>query len=184
MRDLMKMTRGMDYQINDDELREIRYQTRDIVDAFNALSARQTVEKDALIRKIFGQVGSNVHFEKGMCIDYGMNTHIGDNVFINFNFVLLDCAQVTIGNNVFIGPDVQIYTAQHPLDINLRRTHIGSARPVHIGNDVWIGGGCVVLPGVNIGDGSTIGAGSVVTRSVPAGVIAAGNPCRVIKNIG
>lgn len=183
MNELTKMTRGLDYHINDDELREIRYQTRDKVDEFNALSARQVTEKDQLIRKIFGQVGSNVHFEKGMRIDYGINTHIGNNVFINFNFVLLDCAPVTMGNNVFIGPDVQIYTAQHPLDIGLRREHIGSARPVSIGNDVWIGGGCVILPGVTIGDGSTIGAGSVVTRSVPAGVIACGNPCRVVKNI-
>ena len=181
MRELTKMTSGLDYQINDEELREIRYQTRDKVDAFNALGARQTAEKDAQIRKIFAQVGSNVHFEKGMRIDYGINTQIGNNVFINFNFVLLDCAPVMIGNNVFIGPDVQIYTAQHPLDIDLRREHIGSARPVSIGNDVWIGGGCIILPGVTIGEGSTIGAGSVVTRSVPAGAVACGNPCRVIR---
>jgi maltose O-acetyltransferase len=182
MRELEKMIQGLDYQINDAELREIRYQTRDKVDEFNALSARQAPEKDALIRTIFGEVGSNVHFEKGMRIDYGINTTLGNNVFINFNFVLLDCAPVTIGNNVFIGPDVQIYTAQHPLDIDLRREHIGSAQPVSIGNDVWIGGGCIILPGVTLGDGCTIGAGSVVTRSVPAGAVACGNPCRIIRD--
>lgn len=179
MRAFNKMVSGESYNINDPELIEIRYRTRDNVDEFNALSARATAEKDRLIRKIFGRVGENVHFEKGMRIDYGCNTHIGNNVFINFNFVLLDCARVTIGNNVFIAPDVQIYTAQHPLDPETRNQHIGSARPVTIGNDVWIGGGCIILPGVTIGDGSTIGAGSVVKHDIPAGVIAAGNPCRV-----
>ena len=114
-----------------------------------------------------------------MRIDYGCNTHIGNNVFINFNFVLLDCAPVTIGNNVFIAPDVQIYTAQHPLDPDTRNQHIGSARPINIGDDVWIGGGSIILPGVTIGKGSTIGAGSVVKHDIPAGVIAAGNPCQV-----
>lgn len=179
MREFSKMVSGENYNINDPELREIRYRVRDIVDEFNALSARAVTEKDRLIRTIFGRVGENVHFEKGMRIDYGCNTHIGNNVFINFNFVLLDCAPVTIGNNVFIAPDVQIYTAQHPLDPDTRNQHIGSARPINIGDDVWIGGGSIILPGVTIGKGSTIGAGSVVKHDIPAGVIAAGNPCQV-----
>ncbi|WP_034456779.1 sugar O-acetyltransferase [Buttiauxella noackiae] len=179
MREFSKMVSGENYNINDPELREIRYRVRDIVDEFNALNARAVTEKERLIRTIFGSVGENVHFEKGMRIDYGCNTHIGNNVFINFNFVLLDCAPVTIGNNVFIAPDVQIYTAQHPLDPEMRNQHIGSARPVVIGDDVWIGGGSIILPGVTIGKGSTIGAGSVVKHDIPAGVIAAGNPCQV-----
>jgi maltose O-acetyltransferase len=179
MREFSKMVSGENYNINDPELREIRYRVRDIVDEFNALSARAVIEKERLIRTIFGRVGENVHFEKGMRIDYGCNTHIGNNVFINFNFVLLDCAPVTIGNNVFIAPDVQIYTAQHPLDPDTRNQHIGSARPINIGDDVWIGGGSIILPGVTIGKGSTIGAGSVVKHDIPAGVIAAGNPCQV-----
>ncbi|MFP2507650.1 MULTISPECIES: sugar O-acetyltransferase [Buttiauxella] len=179
MREFSKMVSGENYNINDPELREIRYRVRDIVDEFNALSARAVTEKERLIRTIFGRVGENVHFEKGMRIDYGCNTHIGNNVFINFNFVLLDCAPVTIGNNVFIAPDVQIYTAQHPLDPDTRNQHIGSARPINIGDDVWIGGGSIILPGVTIGKGSTIGAGSVVKHDIPAGVIAAGNPCQV-----
>ncbi|MCE0800128.1 sugar O-acetyltransferase [Buttiauxella sp. S04-F03] len=179
MREFSKMVSGENYNINDPELREIRYRVRDIVDEFNALSARAVTEKERLIRTIFGRVGENVHFEKGMRIDYGCNTHIGNNVFINFNFVLLDCAPVTIGNNVFIAPDVQIYTAQHPLDPDTRNQHIGSARPINIGDDVWIGGGVIILPGVTIGKGSTIGAGSVVKHDIPAGVIAAGNPCQV-----
>lgn len=179
MREFSKMVSGENYNINDPELREIRYRVRDIVDEFNALSARAVTEKERLIRTIFGRVGENVHFEKGMRIDYGCNTHIGNNVFINFNFVLLDCAPVTIGNNVFIAPDVQIYTAQHPLDPDTRNQHIGSARPINIGDDVWIGGGTIILPGVTIGKGSTIGAGSVVKHDIPSGVIAAGNPCQV-----
>jgi len=179
MREFSKMVSGENYNINDPELREIRYRVRDIVDEFNALSARAVIEKERLIRTIFGRVGENVHFEKGMRIDYGCNTHIGNNVFINFNFVLLDCAPVTIGNNVFIAPDVQIYTAQHPLDPDTRNQHIGSARPINIGDDVWIGGGSIILPGVTIGKGSTIGAGSVVKHDIPAGVIAAGNSCQV-----
>ncbi|MGB3254587.1 sugar O-acetyltransferase [Buttiauxella gaviniae] len=179
MREFSKMVSGENYNINDPELCEIRYRVRDIVDEFNALSARAVTEKERLIRTIFGRVGENVHFEKGMRIDYGCNTHIGNNVFINFNFVLLDCAPVTIGNNVFIAPDVQIYTAQHPLDPETRNQHIGSARPINIGDDVWIGGGSIILPGVTIGKGSTIGAGSVVKHDIPAGVIAAGNPCQV-----
>ena len=179
MREFSKMVSGENYNINDPELREIRYRVRDIVDEFNALSARAVTEKERLIRTIFGRVGENVHFEKGVRIDYGCNTHIGNNVFINFNFVLLDCAPVNIGNNVFIAPDVQIYTAQHPLDPDTRNQHIGSARPINIGDDVWIGGGSIILPGVTIGKGSTIGAGSVVKHDIPAGVIAAGNPCQV-----
>lgn len=179
MREFSKMVSGENYNINDPELREIRYRVRDIVDEFNALNARAVTEKERLIRTIFGSVGENVHFEKGMRIDYGCNTHIGNNVFINFNFVLLDCAPVTIGNNVFIAPDVQIYTAQHPLDPEMRNQHIGSACPVIIGDDVWIGGGSIILPGVTIGKGSTIGAGSVVKHDIPAGVIAVGNPCQV-----
>ncbi|MCE0845082.1 sugar O-acetyltransferase [Buttiauxella sp. A2-C1_F] len=179
MREFSKMVSGENYNINDPELREIRYRVRDIVDEFNALSARAVTEKERLIRTIFGSVGENVHFEKGMRIDYGCNTHIGNNVFINFNFVLLDCAPVNVGNNVFIAPDVQIYTAQHPLDPDTRNQHIGSARPINIGDDVWIGGGVIILPGVTIGKGSTIGAGSVVKHDIPAGVIAAGNPCQV-----
>ncbi|WP_345951106.1 sugar O-acetyltransferase [Mucilaginibacter sp. PAMB04274] len=176
-----KMLVGQPYHINDPELVEIRYQTRELVDEFNNTGPRDKDLKEALQRKIFGSVGDNVHIEKAIRIDYGINTTIGSNVFINFNFVLLDCAPVTIGNNVFIAPNVQIYTARHPIDPIERNKHIGSASPVNIGNDVWIGGNCVILPGVSIGDGCTIGAGSVVTKSIPANSVAVGSPCAVIK---
>jgi|SRR5690554_1705482 len=179
MSELDKMLAGQEYWINDPELTEIRFKTRDLVDDFNALKARDSKAKAALQRQIFAQLGDNVHIEKPMSIDYGINTRIGSNVFINFNFVLLDCCPVTIGNNVFIAPNVQIYTASHPLEIDKRNAHVGFAAPVTIGNDVWIGGGCIILPGVSIGDGVTIGAGSVVTKSIPRHSIAYGNPCKV-----
>ncbi len=174
-----KMLAGEHYWINDPELTEIRFQTRELVDQFNATGPRDAGHKNALQQRIFGSVGDNVHIEKPMRIDYGCNTTIGSNVFINFNFTLLDCCPVTIGDNVFIAPNVQIYTASHPMDIEQRNAHIGFAAPVTIGSNVWIGGGCIILSGVTIGDGAVIGAGSVVTRDIPANVTAFGNPCKV-----
>ena len=115
--------------------------------------------------------------------DYGTNIELGDKVFFNFNCVILDVAKVTIGSNVMFGPAVQIYTATHPMDAEERRSGLEFAKPVRIGNDVWLGGGVIVCPGVTIGDAAVIGAGSVVVRDIPAGVFAAGNPCRVIREI-
>lgn len=177
-----KMVAGLPYHINDPELVEIRYVTRERVDSFNALGPREVENKQALQQEIFGSVGENVHIEKPIRVDYGFNTHFGNNVFINYNFVLLDCTEVSIGNNVFIAPNVQIYTARHPLDIEERARHIGSASPITIGNDVWIGGGCIILPGVTIGEGATIGAGSVVTADIPPHTVAFGNPCKARRS--
>ena len=178
-----KMLAGEHYNINDPELVEIRYQVRELVDLFNNTSPRDTETKENLQRKIFAEVGDNVHIEKAIRIDYGCHTKIGSNVFINFNFVLLDCCPVTIGNNVFIAPNVQIYTASHPINPVDRNKHIGFAKPVTVGNDVWIGGDCILLPGVTIGDGCSIGAGSVVTKSIPPHSLAVGSPCKVVKKI-
>ncbi|WP_319554235.1 sugar O-acetyltransferase [uncultured Vibrio sp.] len=183
MTDYEKMVAGEPYSINDPELVEIRYQTRDKTDHFNQLSSRQTEEKTQVIKSIFKHVGENVHIEKGVRIDYGINTTLGNNVFINYNFVLLDCCPTTIGDNVFIAPNVQLYTAIHPLDPRERKEHIGQARPITIEDDVWIGGGCIILPGVTIGKGSTIGAGSVVNKSIPANSVAVGNPCKVVRSL-
>ncbi len=183
MTEFEKMVAGKPYNINDPELVEIRYQTRDKTDVFNQLSARQTKEKTELIKSIFKQVGDNVHIEKGVRVDYGINTTLGNNVFINYNFVVLDCCPLTIGNNVFIAPNVQIYTAIHPLDPIERAKHVGQAMPINIEDDVWIGGGCIILPGVTIGKGTTIGAGSVVNKSIPANCVAVGNPCKVVRSL-
>ncbi|HKJ30350.1 MAG TPA: sugar O-acetyltransferase [Balneolales bacterium] len=178
-----KMVSGEPYNTRDPELVEIRLKTRELVDQFNATAPRDKEGKERLQKQIFGSVGDDVHIEKPIRVDYGINTTMGDNIFINFNFVILDCAPVTIGDNVFIAPNVQIYTARHPFDLEERRKHIGSTSPISIGNDVWIGGNCVLLPGVSIGDGCTIGAGSVVTKSIPPNTLAVGSPCRVIKQL-
>ncbi|MFB9133853.1 sugar O-acetyltransferase [Vibrio olivae] len=183
MTELEKMIAGHPYHINDPELVEIRFDTRDKTDAFNQLSARQAEQKSALIKDIFGQVGDNVHIEQGLRVDYGFNTKIGNNVFINYNFVVLDCTDFIIGNNVFIAPNVQVYTAIHPLEPRQRAQHIGQAKPITIEDDVWIGGGCIIMPGVTIGRGSTIGAGSVVTRSIAPNSVAVGNPCKVSRTL-
>ena len=180
---LEKMIAGEEYWINDPELVEIRFKTRELVDEFNQTKPREADKKAAIQKQIFGEVGDEVHIEKPMRVDYGMNTKIGSNVFINFNFVILDCCPVTIGNNVFIAPNVQFYTAMHPLDLDDRKKHIGFAAPITIGNDVWIGGGCIIMPGVTIGDGVTIGAGSVVTKDIPANSVAFGSPCKVQKTL-
>ena len=180
---LEKMRAGERYDINDSDLIEIRDTTRDLTAIYNQTPRRERDKQRELIEKIFAKVGDNVHIEKAMNIDYGINTYIGSNVFINFNFTILDCAPITIGSNVFIGPNVQLYTAHHPIEIEARNQHIGFAEPISIGNDVWIGGGSIILPGVTIGDGAVIGAGSVVTKDIPENAIAFGNPCKVRKKI-
>ena len=115
--------------------------------------------------------------------DYGYNIHLGKNFYANHNCVILDCAKVTFGDHVMVGPNCGFYTACHPIDPQQRREGVEFARPITVGNDVWFGGGCTVLPGVTIGDGCVIGAGSVVTRDIPANTVAAGNPCRVLRSI-
>lgn len=176
-----KMLAGEPYFINDAELVEIRYQTRDLVDQFNTLGARQVAEKTALLTQIFAAIGNNVHVEKPIRIDYGCNTSIGSNVFINFNFTVLDPGKITIGDNVFIGPGVSLYTALHPLNIAERNTHTGTTLPITIGNNVWLASDVKIMPGVTIGDGAVIGAGSVVTKDIPPGMLAVGSPAKVVR---
>lgn len=173
-----KMISGEKYWINDPELVEIRYQTRDLVDKINALGPRDVEQRATLIKQLFGQSGEDIHIEKPVRIDYGHNIHMGSHIFINFNWTVLDCCKVTIGDNVFIGPNVSLYTAHHPINAEERAKHIGFAEPITIGNDVWIGGDVTILAGVAIGDGCVIGAGSVVTKSIEPNTIAVGNPCK------
>ncbi|SJL82152.1 sugar O-acetyltransferase [Vibrio palustris] len=177
------MLAGNHYPINDEELIRIRNNTRTLAAEYNELHREDHTNQQRLLKAIFGSIGEDVHFEKHMNIDYGINTTIGNHVFINFNFTLLDCAPVTIGDNVFIGPNVQIYTAHHPIDVATRNQHIGWAEPITINSNVWIGGGVIVLPGVTIGEGAIIGAGSVVTKDVPAYHIAVGNPAKAVRSI-
>lgn len=128
-------------------------------------------------------MGEGVWIEPPFHCDYGSNIILGDKVYFNFNCVILDCAAVTIGSNVCFGPAVQIYTATHPLNAIERRAGLEFAKSIEIADDVWIGGGAIICPGVRIGARSVIGAGSVVTRDVPADVIAAGNPCRALRTL-
>ncbi len=183
MTELDKMRTGQRYHINDPELVEIRNQTRDKAAIYNQLPRRDLAQQQQVLQSIFAQVGEDVHIEKSINIDYGINTYLGSHIFINYNLVILDCAPVTIGDHVFIGPNVQLYTAHHPLDAHTRAQHIGWAEPITIGNNVWIGGSCVILPGVTIGDGAVIGAGSVVTKDIAPNMVAVGNPCKTIKAV-
>lgn len=179
---LEKMRAGERYDINDADLIEIRDNTRDLSARYNQTPRRERAIQRELLQQIFASLGEDVHIEKSINIDYGINTTLGSHVFINFNFTVLDCAPVTIGNHVFIGPNVQLYTAHHPLEMTARNQHIGFAEPIRIGDNVWIGGGSIILAGVTIGDGAVIGAGSVVTKHIPANTVAFGNPCKVHKH--
>ena len=140
-------------------------------------------EADSIVRRLLGRTGERFLIEPPFSCDYGYNIEIGENFYANVNCVILDGAEVRFGDNVFIGPNCAFYTAGHPLDAGQRRLGLEFARPISVGSDVWFGGNVVVLPGVTIGDRCVIGAGSVVTRDIPAGCLAFGNPCRVIRKL-
>jgi len=176
-----KMLAGELYNAMDPLLVNERRQARELMQAFNATAADDRPRRKQLLIELLGSVGSNVGVEPPFFCDYGYNIHLGDNVFFNFNCVILDVMRVEIGSNCMFGPNVQIYTATHPLDAVDRRGGLEFARPIKIGCDVWVGGSAVINPGITIGDRSVIGAGSVVVKDIPADVFAAGNPCKVIR---
>lgn len=178
-----RMLAGLPYQAWKDGLEEERLECRRKVHKFNNLDPAQTEEADRLIREIFGKTGAQIHVEPPIRFDYGKNTEVGDNFFANFNTAILDVAKVTIGKNVMFAPNVSIYTAGHPVHPDSRNSGYEYGIPITIGDNVWMGGNSVVLPGVHIGNNVVIGAGSVVTKDIPDNVIAAGNPCRVIRAI-
>jgi maltose O-acetyltransferase len=179
-----KMLSGAPYNACDPVLVAERQRARGLCQALAALSPGASDEaRSALLTALFGAPTDVVVTPPFFC-DYGRNIALGANVYFNFNCVVLDVAQVTIGDNALFGPAVQIYTALHPMSAAERRGGLESGRPVRIGSDVWVGGGAVICPGVSIGDRAVIGAGSVVVRDIPADVFAAGNPCRVIRELG
>lgn len=178
-----RMLAGLPYQAWKDGLAEERLECRKKVYRFNHLDPENQEEADHLLREIFGKTGENIGVEPPIHFDYGKNTEVGDNFFANFNTVILDVAKVTIGKNVMFAPNVSIYTAGHPVHPDSRNSGYEYGIPVTIGDNVWMGGNAVVLPGVHIGNNVVIGAGSVVTKDIPDNVIAAGNPCRVIREI-
>ena len=177
-----KMLAGELYDPLDPELAAGRARARDLCQALNATRESHVEERRRILSHLFGAGGDSVWMQPPFYCDYGTNIELGERVFFNFNCIVLDVCRVRIGDYTLIGPAVQIYTPMHPLDpAERRRAEFG--KPVDIGSDVWIGGGAIVLPGVRIGSRAVIGAGSVVTRDVPDGVFAAGNPCRAIRAI-
>ena len=177
-----KMLSGEVYDPFDPELVAARERARDLCQLLNATREGQPDERRRILCELFGRGGDTVWMQPPFFCDYGSNTDLGERVFFNFNCVVLDVCQVRIGSFSLFGPAVQIYTAMHPFNAKLRRER-EFGKPVEIGSDVWVGGGAIILPGVRIGSGAVIGAGSVVTRDIPDGVFAAGNPCRVIREI-
>lgn len=180
----MKAQAGKLYDANyDAELLKEREICADITYELNRLRPSQTKERMEILRKLFGKTKGNFTIVSPFFCDYGYNIEIGKNFFMNMDCVILDGAKVKFGDNVFVAPQCGFYTAGHPLDVERRISGLEYALPITVGNNVWIGAHVCVLPGVSIGDNTVIGAGSVVTKNIPANVLAYGNPCKVIREI-
>jgi acetyltransferase-like isoleucine patch superfamily enzyme len=177
------MLSGKLYKFFGEELTAERQCAKELVFDFNGLRPAETVARHKIIKKLFGKTGNNFFIEPPFRCDYGYNIEIGENFYANYNCIILDCSKVVIGDNVFIGPNISIFTAGHPIHSAIRNQELEYAFPITIGNNVWIGGNTVINPGVSLGDNSVIGSGSVVTKNIPANTIAAGNPCRVLRQI-
>lgn len=167
----------------DQEIIERRTKIQDLCFDYNNTKPSELTKRQDLIKKIIGNCGNNFLLEQPIKFDYGENITIGERFYSNYNLTILDGAKVTFGNDCFIGPNCSFYTAVHPFDYNLRNQGLEKAFPITVGDNVWFGGGVTVLPGINIGSNVVIGAGSVVTKDIPANVIAAGNPCKIINTI-
>ena len=192
--EMEKCLAGEWYDCHNQVFLNLKTRTHKLLMKYNSLPYEDKEEKHSLLKKMLGSIGMKVSVASPFICDYGCNIHIGDNVSVNMNCTFVDCNRITIGNNVLIASNVQIYTATHPVELAERLTPNWTpesgeyfcrtyALPVSIGNGCWIGGGVIILPGVSIGDGSVIGAGSVVTRDIPSNCVAVGNPCRVIRKI-
>jgi maltose O-acetyltransferase len=181
MTELDNMLSGQLYLSADPELVAARLRARHLLAAYNSSPPDDPALRAALLRELLGHAGQGVWIEPPFYCDYGSYIHLEDNVYFNFNCVVLDCAHVHIGAGSMIGPAVQFYAATHPTDAATRATGRELAFPITVGRGVWIGGGAIIGAGLTIGDNSIIGAGSVVTKNIPANVVAVGNPCRVIR---
>ena len=179
-----KRDQGLIYNAyQDKELLEERLRVKDLCHEYNLIRPSRIEEKAELLGKILGKQGTNCEILSPFWCDYGYNIEIGDNFCANHNCVILDCAKVTFGDNVFVGPDCGFYTAGHPMDVMERNAGLEYAKPITVEDNVWIGGGVKIMPGVTIGSNTVIGGGSVVVSDIPSGVMAAGNPCRVIRQL-
>jgi maltose O-acetyltransferase len=178
-----RMLAGDLYIADDPELAEHSSAALDLMTAYNATTVRQGPLRRQLLEQLVGSVGEGTEIRPPFFVDYGSNIRIGARCFANFGLVALDVAAITIGDDVQIGPNVQLLTPTHPVEPGPRRDKWEAAEPITIGDNVWLGGGAIVLPGVAIGDNTVVGAGSVVTRDLPPDVVAVGNPARVIRSV-
>lgn len=178
-----RMINGMLYMASDESIQDISEGTRKLVEKFNNAVGEERKNRMDYIKKVFAHTGKNAYIEPPFYCDHGWNISVGDNFYANTGVIILDQCPVTIGNNVMLAPRVNIYCACHPIDACVRNMLYELGKPVTIGNDVWIGGNTVINPGVTIGNNVVIGSGSVVTHDIPDNVVAAGNPCRVIREI-
>lgn len=178
-----RMIAGEDYVADDPRIVAALARARRLMNAYSTAYRADREVARSILADLLGGLGDDVEVRPPLAVDYGTQLTIGNRVFVNFNLTVLDVMPVTIGDDTLIGPNVQLLTAVHPLDPEPRRSKIESAKPITIGRNVWIGGGAIVLPGVTIGDDTVIGAGSVVTRDVPAGVLALGNPARTVRTV-
>ncbi len=178
-----KMIAGQMYNALDPVLVAERKEARLRFQAINSLNEDQKEKRDELLYELMGSAGKNLWIEPPFYCDYGYNIQLGDNVFLNYNCCILDVSIVKIGDNVMFAPGVQVLTATHPIEAKARNSGEEFAKPITIGNEVWIGGNAIICPGVTIGDRAVIGAGAVVTRDIPSDVFAAGNPARALKEI-
>ncbi len=183
MNEREKMISGEWYQPECEELKCDRFRAKEFCMKYNSLLPEQIDKKQEILNSLLGNAGNNSVIEPNFFCDYGYNIEFDGFVYINHNSVFLDCAKIKIGADTFIGPNCGFYTAIHPIDFKTRVKGLECAKPITIGKGVWIGGNVTVLPGVEIGDYSVIGAGSVVTKNIPANVVAAGNPCRILRQI-
>ena len=178
-----RMLAGDAYIADEPEIEEASYAAWDLTAAFNATSPRQHALQRSLLEQLLGGFGERSVIRPPLQVDYGTQTTIGARTFVNFGLVALDVARITIGDDVQIGPNVQLLTPTHPVEPGPRRDKWEAAEPITIGDNVWLGGGVIVCPGVTIGADTVVGAGSVVTRDLPAGVVAVGNPARVVRTL-
>lgn len=178
------MLSGELYNALDEELSDERLHARLLLKALNDSREDEVQKRKAILDDLLPNAEKDLWIQPPFYCDYGTNMYIGEKVFFNFNCVVLDVMPVTIGSRTLFGPNVQVYTATHPLNFKERASGLEYAKPVNIGEDVWIGGSAVICPGISIGDRTVIGAGSVVTKDIPSDVFAAGNPCRVVRGLG
>ncbi|MEG1480940.1 sugar O-acetyltransferase [Clostridium sp.] len=179
-----KMLNGDLYLAFGDELLEERQHAKDVIFEYNSLNPREIERRNELLRGLFKNRPKNFFIEPPFRCDYGYNIHFGENSYANYNLVVLDCAEVFIGENVLMGPNVSLFAAGHPVDSELRNVKgVEYAFPIKIGDNAWLGGGTIVNAGVTIGENTVIASGSVVTKNIPSNVVAGGNPCKVIREI-